>query len=109
MSYVYLTLAILSEVMATSALKAANEFTRLGPSLLVVVGYIAAFYFLSLTLKTLPLSLAYAIWCGGGIILLALIGVFYYHQMLDVPAILGISLILIGVLVIYLFSSVASS
>lgn len=104
MQWIYLAIAILSEVVATSALKAAEGFTRLGPSLLVVVGYAAAFYFLSLTLRTLPLGVAYAIWAGVGVALVALIGWVVYHQPLDIAAILGIALIVSGVIVLNLFS-----
>lgn len=104
MQWIYLAIAILSEVVATSALKAAEGFTRLGPSVLVVVGYAAAFYFLSLTLRTLPLGVAYAIWAGVGVALVALIGWVVYHQPLDIAAILGIALIVSGVIVLNLFS-----
>jgi len=94
-----------AEVIATSALKASDGFTRLGPSLFVVVGYAVAFYFLSLTLRTMSVGVAYAIWCGAGIILIALIGWLVLGQKLDLPAILGMALIVAGVAVINLFSS----
>ena len=95
----------MAEVIATSALKASDGFTRLGPSLFVVVGYAVAFYFLSLTLRTMSVGVAYAIWCGAGIILIALIGWLVLGQKLDLPAILGMALIVAGVAVINLFSS----
>lgn len=104
MSWIYLGIAIVAEVIATSALKAADGFTRIAPSLLVVAGYVVAFYFLSLTLKTIPVGLAYAVWAGVGIVLIALIGWFLYGQSLDFPALIGIGLILAGVLVINLLS-----
>lgn len=103
-AYVYLALAIVAEVIATSALKASEGFTRLGPSLLVAAGYGIAFYFLSLTLKSVPVGVAYAIWSGAGIVLIALIGWMVLKQPLDVPAMLGMALIVAGVAVIQLFS-----
>lgn len=107
MNWIYLTLAILFEVIATSALKSSENFTRLYPSILVVIGYGAAFLLLSLALRSIPLGIAYAIWSGAGIILVAASGWFLYHQKLDTPAVLGISLILIGVLIIQVFSKSA--
>jgi small multidrug resistance pump len=107
MSYALLIAAILCEVVATSALKAAEGFTRLWPSVIVTVGYGLAFYFLSLTLRTIPVGIAYAIWSGIGIVLIAVIGWIVYRQSLDGPAVTGIALILAGVLVIQLFSRTA--
>ena len=104
MQWIYLAIAILSEVVATSALKAAEGFTHLVPSLLVVVGYALAFYFLSLTLRTIPLGVAYAIWAGAGVALVALVGWVVYHQSLDIAALIGIALIVSGVIVLNLFS-----
>jgi small multidrug resistance pump len=103
-NYAFLLAAILCEVIATSALKAAEGFTRLWPSIVVVIGYGLAFYFLSLTLRTIPVGIAYAVWSGIGIVLIALAGWVLYRQALDWPAILGIGLILAGVVVINLFS-----
>jgi small multidrug resistance pump len=100
----YLFIAIIAEVVATSALKAAAGFTKLVPSILVVVGYGVAFYFLSLTLKTIPIGIAYAVWSGVGIVLVSVFAYFYYGQSLDPPALAGMALILAGVLVINLFS-----
>jgi small multidrug resistance pump len=104
MTYLHLAIAIVAEVIATSALKASDGFTRLGPSLFVVIGYAVAFYFLSLTLRTMSIGVAYAIWCGAGIILIALIGWLVLGQKLDLPAILGMALIVAGVAVINIFS-----
>jgi small multidrug resistance pump len=107
-TFLLLFFAILAEVVATSALKASEGFTRLAPSILVVVGYGAAFTCLSLTLKTLPLGVAYAIWSGVGTALVALIGWLYYKQQLDGPAIFGITLIIAGAAVLNLFSKTAA-
>jgi len=108
MHWVFLTLAIVSEVIGTSALKASEGFSRLWPSMIVIVGYAASFYFLSLTLKTIPIGVAYAIWSGAGIVLIALVAWVFYGQSLDLPAILGISLIVAGVIVLNVFSKVVS-
>lgn len=104
MAYLYLALAIIFEVIATSALKASNEFTRLVPSIVVVVGYSSAFYLLTLVLRTIPLGITYAVWSGVGIILVALVGFVFYKQTPDVPAVIGMILIIAGVAVIHLFS-----
>ena len=103
--YLYLSFAIVAEVIATSALKASEGFTRPWPTTIVVLGYGAAFYFLSLVLKTVPVGVAYAIWGGAGIVLIALIGWLVLKQPLDLPAVLGIGLIVAGVAVIQLFST----
>lgn len=108
MSYLYLGIAILSEVIATSALKASDEFTKLMPSLIVVVGYTIAFYFLSLTLRSIPVGITYAIWSGVGIVLVAIVGAVVYKQTPDLPAVLGMALIILGVLVINVFSKTVS-
>ena len=99
-----LATAIVSEVVATSALKSAEGFTRLVPSVIVIVGYLSAFYFLSLTLRVIPLGIAYAVWAGVGVALVTLIGWVFYHQILDVAALIGISLIVSGVIVLNVFS-----
>lgn len=99
-----ITIAILFEVMATTALKASNEFTRLLPSVLVVVGYLTAFYFMTLSMRVLPVGIMYAIWSGVGIVLISVLGWFFYRQALDVPAIIGMGLIIAGVVVINVFS-----
>jgi small multidrug resistance pump len=102
--YIYLGIAIVSEVIGTSALKASSGFTRLPPSVVVVLGYACAFYFLSLTLRSIPVAIAYAIWSGVGIVLIALIGVFWFKQPLDAPAAAGMALIIAGVVVLNGFS-----
>lgn len=102
--WILLSMAIVSEVIATSCLKATEGFTRLWPSLVVIVGYLLAFYFLSLTLKTIPVGVAYAIWSGVGVVLIALSGWIFLGQSLDTPAVIGLSLIVAGVLVINVFS-----
>ena len=107
MGYLYLGIAVAAEVIATSALKASDGFTRLLPSLVVVVGYGIAFYFLSLVLKTVPVGVAYAIWSGAGIVLISLVGWLWQGQTLDLPALAGMGLIVAGVLVIQLFSKTA--
>jgi len=104
MGYLYLAIAIIAEVAATSALKASEEFTKLIPSLIVVIGYGVAFYLLTLVLRTIPLGIAYAFWAGVGIILVALLGAILYKQILDLPAAIGIVLIVGGVVVINVFS-----
>ena len=106
--WIYLAIAIISEVIATSCLKAAEGFTRFWPSLVVVVGYLLAFYLLSLTLKTIPVGVAYAIWSGVGIVLIALSGWLFLGQSLDTPAVIGLTLIVAGVIVINVFSRTVS-
>jgi small multidrug resistance pump len=108
MVYLYLLVAIVSEVIGTSALKASEGFTKLGPSLLTVAGYGFAFYFLSLTLAAIPVGVAYAVWSGVGVVLIALVGFLWFGQTLDAPALIGLALILAGVLTINLFSSSVS-
>ncbi|SEW35279.1 small multidrug resistance pump [Chitinophaga sp. YR573] len=107
MKYLLLLVAILAEVTATSALNASNGFTKLIPSSIVVVGYGVAFYCLSLTLKSIPLGIAYAIWSGLGVVLTAIVGLLLFKQKLDVAAIAGLSLIVIGVIVLNVFSKSA--
>lgn len=106
--YLFLAVAIIAEVIATSALKASQGFTRLWPSLVVVVGYAIAFYCLSLVLRTVPVGVAYAIWSGAGVALIALIGWLVLGQPLDLPAVIGIGLIVSGVAVLQLFSKAAA-
>jgi small multidrug resistance pump len=107
MNYLFLSIAIVAEVLATSFLKASHGFSRPLPSIAVVIGYAVAFYSLSLTLRTVPLGVAYAIWSGVGIALITLIGWFVYKQHLDAPAFAGIGLIAAGVIVLNLFSKAA--
>ncbi len=108
MTYAYLLLAIVAETIGTTALQASQQFTRLGPSAVVVVAYGAAFYLLALTLRTMPVGIVYAIWSGLGIVCIAAIGYAVFGQKLDMAAILGIALILAGILVIHLFSASAT-
>lgn len=103
-NFLFLALAILFETIATSTLKSSEQFTKLVPSIITIVGYFAAFYFLSLALKTIPIGIAYAIWSGIGIVLITLIGLFIFNQKLDLPAIIGLAFILIGVIIINIFS-----
>lgn len=104
MTNVYLFLAIVAEVIATSSLKSAEGFTKLGPSLLVVIGYLTAFFLLSLVLRSMTVGIAYAIWSGVGIVLLALVGAIAFREIPDTPAIIGMGLIISGVIVIHVFS-----
>lgn len=105
---IYLGIAIVGEVIATSFLRASAGFTQLVPSIVVVVGYCVTFYFFSLALQTIPVGIGYAIWSGVGIVLVSIIAYFAYGQVLDLPALIGIGLILAGVLVINLFSQSAA-
>ncbi|MDQ3058602.1 MAG: SMR family transporter [Pseudomonadota bacterium] len=107
-AYLALGLAIVAEVIATTALKASDSFTRLRPSLLALVGYALAFYLLTITLRTLPTGIAYAIWSGLGIVLITLISFVVYRQSIDLPGLLGMGLIIAGVVVINLFSKSAA-
>jgi small multidrug resistance pump len=107
-SYLYLAIAIVGEVIATSALKTSEHFTRPSPSAIVLAGYGVAFYFLSLTLRTLPLGIAYAIWAGAGTMLIALVGCVVFQQALDAAAIVGIGLMLAGAVIVNAFSSAGS-
>jgi len=103
--WILLSLAILSEVVATSSLKSTEGFTRLWPSMIVLIGYCAAFYFLSLTLDTIPIGVAYAVWSGIGVAAIALISVMFFDQRLDTPALIGMGLIIAGVVVLRVFSN----
>lgn len=103
-NYIYLLIAVAFEVTATMALKFTDGFTRLWPSLISIVGYALTFYFLSLMLRTLPVGIVYALWCGLGIVFLVGVAWIFYRQALDLPALLGLGLIVAGVTVINLFS-----
>jgi small multidrug resistance pump len=107
MHWLILAVAIVVEVIATTALKSSDGFTRLWPSLLVVVGYVTAIYLLSLTLEVIPVGIVYAIWSGVGIVLIAITATLFLGQRLDAPALLGMALIVSGVVVIHLFSQVS--
>jgi len=108
MAYLYLAVAIIAEVTATSALKATEEFTKLYPSLIVIIGYGVAFYFMTLVLRTIPVGITYAVWSGLGVVLVAIVGAVLYKQIPDIAAIIGMGLIITGVLVIHVFSKSAS-
>ncbi len=107
MQYLYLSLAILFEVVGSSFIKASNGFSKLLPTVVVAVAYLICFYFLSLALKTIPLGTAYAIWGGLGIVLTTLVSVFVFKQTIDIPAIIGITLIVGGVFITNFFSKTA--
>ncbi|WP_428354826.1 DMT family transporter [Methyloprofundus sp.] len=103
LAYLYLAIAIVTEVSATSALKASAEFTRVIPSLIVVVGYAVSFYFMTLVLKTMPVGITYAIWAGLGIVLVAIVGAVTYKEIPGIPAMIGMALIIAGVVIIHVF------
>lgn len=105
MHYLYLMAAVLAETIGTSALQASQQFSRLIPSLIVIVAYGTSFFLLSLTLRTMPVGIVYAIWSGLGIVLISVIGYLVFGQRIDAPAIAGMGLILAGILVIHLFSA----
>ena len=102
--WIFLLVAVASEVVGTSFLKTSEGFTKLGPSLAVLVGYSLSFYFLSLTLKAIPVGVAYAVWSGLGIVFISLMGRYVFGQQLDWPAIIRITFILAGVLIMQIFS-----
>ncbi|WXL25235.1 multidrug efflux SMR transporter [Ectopseudomonas mendocina] len=103
--FFYLSIAIIAEVIATSSMKALDGFNKPLPLILVVFGYLISFWLLSIVVKTIPVGIAYAIWAGMGIVLVSIAAVFLYQQRLDLPAILGMGLIVSGVVVIQLFSN----
>ena len=103
-NWLYLSLAIFSEVLATSFLKSSEGFTKLWPSIIVLIGYMLAFYFLSLTLETIPIGIAYAIWSGVGVASITIVSVVAFNQKIDLSAVIGIGLIIIGVVVLMVFS-----
>jgi small multidrug resistance pump len=103
-NFFFLGIAIIFEIIATTALKKSEEFTKLTPSIITILGYCGAFYFLSFAIRTIPVGIAYAIWSGVGIVLITIIGAVFFKQIPDLPAIIGLSLILVGVIVINVFS-----
>jgi len=103
--YLYLFLAIISETVATSAIKSSEGFTKLYPSLTVIIGYSISFYLLSMVIKYLPIGVTYAIWSGVGIIFITLIGIFYYNEKVNLASMIGMGFIILGVIIIRLFSS----
>jgi small multidrug resistance pump len=107
-AYLFLLIAIISEVIATTMLKKSDGFTRLLPSVFCTVGYAVAFYFLSMSLRTLNVGVAYGIWCGLGIVLISLLAFFFFHEKLDLAAMLGLGMIIGGVVVIQVFSRTVS-
>lgn len=107
-SYIFLALAITFEIIATTFLKKSEEFSKLWPSIVTIIGYSAAFYFLSLTLRQIPVGITYAIWSGVGIVFITLIGIVAFKQVPDLPAIIGIALIVIGVIIINIFSKMGT-
>lgn len=104
----YLLIAIFFEIIATTYLKKSEEFSKLVPSIITIVGYLVAFYCLSLSLRTIPVGVAYAIWSGVGIVLITIIGILVFKQTPDLPAIIGLAFIIIGVLVINVFSKMGT-
>lgn len=106
--YIYLFFAVLAETIGTTALQASQQFSRFWPSVTVVVAYGIAFYLLGLALRFMPVGVAYAIWSGLGIVLIAGIGFVAFGQKLDLPAVLGLAMIISGILIIHLFSGTAS-
>jgi small multidrug resistance pump len=106
--YIYLFAAIIAETIGTTALQASQQFTRLGPSVVVVIAYGISFYLLGLSLKFMPVGLVYAIWSGLGIVAIAAIGFVVFGQKLDLPAVIGILMIMAGILVIHLFSKTST-
>jgi len=107
--YIYLIVAVVAETIGTSALQASQQFSKVGPSILTVVGYAVSFYFLSLALRVMPVGIVYAIWSGLGIVMIAIIGRLVFQQRLDWPAIVGMGFIIGGIVIIQLFSKSAHS
>ncbi|MBW4962928.1 multidrug efflux SMR transporter [Sulfitobacter sp. CW3] len=105
MHYLWLFIAIVSETLGTTALQASQQFTRLWPSVSVVIFYLISFYFMALALKVMPVGIVYAIWSGLGIVCIAGIGYVIFGQKLDFPAVMGLMMIIAGILVIHLFSN----
>src|SRR6476620_3855506 len=100
MGYLYLAIAVVAEVAGTVALKASAEFTKLMPSIVVVVGYAIAFFFLALTLRTIPVGIAYAVWGGAGIALIVVAGAVLFNEIPDLPAVIGVGLIVVGAVIV---------
>ncbi len=105
--YIILIFAIIAETIGTTALQASQQFTRLWPSVIVVIAYGVSFYLLAQTLRVMPVGVVYAMWSGLGIVMIAAIGYLVFGQRLDLPALIGIGMILCGILVIHLFSKTA--
>ena len=107
-AYLALIIAVAAETIGTSALQASQQFSRLGPSIIVVIAYAIAFYLLALSLRTIPVGIAYALWSGMGICFIAIIGWLVFGQTLDLAAVLGLAMIVGGIAVIQLFSDAAT-
>lgn len=103
--YIYLFAAIVAETIGTTALQSSQQFSRFWPSVVVVIAYAISFYLLSMTLRFMPVGIVYALWSGLGIVLIAGIGFVVFHQRLDLPAMIGLAMIIGGILVIHLYSS----
>lgn len=108
MGYVYLTVAVFAEVIATNALKASEAFIKPLPSVITILGYTIAFYCLSVVVKSIPLGMAYAIWSGLGIVLVTIVAMLWFKQTPDLPAILGMAMIILGTMIMVLFSKTIS-
>lgn len=108
LAYIYLFIAILTETIGTIALQASQQFTRLGPTVLMGVAYILSLYFMALALRTMNLGIVYAIWSGLGIVFIAGLAYLIYGQKLDLPAIIGLGMIVSGIVIIHLFSNTAT-
>lgn len=108
LAYIYLLFAIMTETIGTVALQASQQFTRLGPTLIMAVSYILSFYLMALALRTMNLGVVYAIWSGLGIVFIAILAYLVYGQKLDLPAIIGLSMIMGGIVIIHLFSNTAT-
>ncbi|WP_342362665.1 multidrug efflux SMR transporter [Terrarubrum flagellatum] len=108
MNYLYLAIAIVAEVIGTSALSASNGFTRLAPSALTAVCFAIAFYFVSLAMRSIPVGVVYATWSGVGIVLITAVAWVWFKQMLDWPAIVGIAMIVAGVVIVNAFSNLSA-
>jgi small multidrug resistance pump len=109
MGYIYMSIAIVAEVLATTALKSSEGFTRLWPTVFVFIGYSVAFYMLSKTLETLSMGITYAIWSGVGIVFITFAGWLLHNQTIDAAAMVGMGLIVAGVAVIQLFSNATAA
>jgi len=105
-TYIYLAIAIIAEVTATSTLKLTEEFTKPIPSLIVIIAFCVSLYFMTLTLRVLPVGIMYAFWSGSGIIIVTIVSMYLYKQVLDLPSILGITLIIFGVIIIGFYSKI---
>ena len=103
-NFLFLGIAIICEIIATTALKKSAEFTKLLPTVITIIGYFGAFYFLSFAIRTIPVGIAYAIWSGVGIVLITIVGAIFFKQIPDLPAIIGLAFIIVGVVILNLFS-----